>query len=125
MFENEDPIESQYMDMKKRLIQKHQKEGDDEEPEFLDSDGDLDFEQLGKKKHIEPLAPIDHSQLRYEEFTRNFYTEHEEIAALSVQQVDKIRKDLQIKVKGSAVCRPIIAFAHLGFDEVLMTKIIA
>jgi ATP-dependent RNA helicase DDX42 len=61
--------------------------------------------------------------IQYDEFTRNFYSEHEEITNLSSQQVDKIRKDLQIKIKGTAPCRPIISFAHLGFDEALMDKI--
>lgn len=84
---------------------------------------DVDFDHLQKKKHIEALAPIDHSQIVYEDFTKNFYTEHEEITTLTQQQVDKIRRDLQIKVKGSGIMRPIISFAHLGFDETLMEKI--
>jgi len=44
---------------------------------------DVDFDHLQKKKHIEALAPIDHSQIVYEDFTKNFYTEHEEITTLT------------------------------------------
>lgn len=78
-----------------------------------------------KKKNIEPLPPIDHSQIQYEEFERNFYNEHDEISSLPASQVDKIRKEYQIHVKGQDVPKPIISFAHLNFDSKLIDKIVA
>ena len=45
---------------------------------------DLDMEQLKQKnKRIEPLAPVDHSKIKYEEFEKNFYVEHEEISSMT------------------------------------------
>lgn len=46
---------------------------------------DIDLDDLKKKKHIEPLAPVDHSKLKYEDFTKNFYIEHEDITHLTQQ----------------------------------------
>lgn len=51
-----------------------------------------------KPKYIDPLPPIDHSEFDYEEFTKNFYQEHEEIAGLEEDQVRDLREKLGIKV---------------------------
>ena len=47
---------------------------------------------------IDPLPLIDHSDIDYEKFERNFYEDHEEIAVLTVDQVDELRKALGIRV---------------------------
>ena len=49
-------------------------------------------------KIIDPLPPIDHSDIDYEPFERNFYQEHEEIKALTNDQVDELRRTLGIRV---------------------------
>ena len=51
---------------------------------------------------IDPLPPIDHSDIDYEPFERNFYQEHEEIKALTNDQVDELRRTLGIRVGGLA-----------------------
>ncbi len=56
--------------------------------EFLDSDGEIDFDKVNKmrkerKKNIEPLEKLDHTQIKYNNFNKNFYDEHEEIKALT------------------------------------------
>ena len=51
-----------------------------------------------KTKYIDPLPPIDHSTITYEEFTKNFYQEHQDIAALSHPQVNELRDKLGIRV---------------------------
>eukprot|EP01017_Pseudomicrothorax_dubius_P043240 TRINITY_DN7167_c0_g1_i4.p1 TRINITY_DN7167_c0_g1~~TRINITY_DN7167_c0_g1_i4.p1 ORF type:complete len:567 (+),score=158.73 TRINITY_DN7167_c0_g1_i4:289-1989(+) len=94
-------------------------------PDFLDESGDVNFEALrGKKKNIEALPPVDHTRVYYQQFTKDFYEEHEEIAGLSGEQVAKLRADMEIKVSGRDVPRPIVSFAHLGLDETLVDKII-
>ena len=50
-----------------------------------DEDGNPIFE---KKKHIDPLPPIDHKEIDYKPFERFFYTEHPEIAGEWVKQLD-------------------------------------
>ncbi len=45
-------------------------------------------------KTIDPLLPIDHSQINYEKFEKNFYEEHEEIQSLSASEIDSLREAL-------------------------------
>ena len=44
--------------------------------------------QLERKHGIVPLERIDHSKLVYKPFTKNFYAEHPEVEAMSVEQVN-------------------------------------
>jgi len=44
-----------------------------------------------KKKKIEPLANVEHSTVKYENFNKDFYEEHEEIAKLTEEQVRQLR----------------------------------
>ena len=87
-------------------------------------------------KHIDPLPPIDHSEIAYAPFEKNFYAEHEEIRNLSNNQVNELRQKLGVnvigkifrwysikywfQVRGVNIPRPIVSFAHFGFDERLM-----
>ncbi len=47
---------------------------------------------------IDPLPPIDHSEIEYEAFNKNFYEEHEEIAKLLFTEVNDLRNKLGIRV---------------------------
>ncbi|KAK2522305.1 Ddx42 [Columba livia] len=75
------------------------------------------------KKIIDPLPPIDHSEIEYPPFEKNFYDEHEEITTLTPQQVVELRHKLNLRVSGAAPPRPASSFAHFGFDEQLMHQI--
>ncbi|NXG70089.1 DDX42 helicase, partial [Baryphthengus martii] len=75
------------------------------------------------KKIIDPLPPIDHSEIEYPPFEKNFYNEHEEITSLTPQQVVELRHKLNLRVSGAAPPRPGSSFAHFGFDEQLMHQI--
>lgn len=94
-----------------------------------DSDQDIDYDEDGnpiappKKKDIDPLPPIDHSEITYDSFEKNFYNVHEEIANLSQQQVDELRRTLGIKVSGPSVPKPVTSFGHFGFDDALIKAI--
>lgn len=69
-----------------------------------DSDLELEYDEDGnpippaKNKEIDPLPPIDHSLIEYADFEKNFYLVHEDIANLTAQKVDELRKTLGIKV---------------------------
>ncbi|KAI8092934.1 P-loop containing nucleoside triphosphate hydrolase protein [Halteromyces radiatus] len=76
------------------------------------------------KKEIEPLARVDHDSIQYPEIEKYFYQEHPDITAMTMEQTQKIRKDIGIYVSGSQVAKPCISFAHFGFDEDLMAAII-
>ncbi|CAH0585445.1 unnamed protein product [Chrysodeixis includens] len=93
------------------------------------SDVEIEYDEDGnpiappKKKFIDPLPPIDHSEITYEPFEKNFYTPHEDIENLTPQQVEDLKKNLGVKISGPDPPRPVSSFAHLGFDEQLMRAI--
>lgn len=70
-----------------------------------DSDGEIEYDEDGnpipppKNKIIDPLPPIDHSEITYKDFEKNFYAIHPDIAALSNNQVAELRNTLGIKVR--------------------------
>lgn len=94
-----------------------------------ESDQEIEYDEDGnpiappKKKEIDPLPPIDHSEIEYEPFDKNFYNVHEEIASLSKQQVDDLKNTLGIKVSGPSPPNPVTSFAHFGFDDALIKTI--
>lgn len=66
---------------------------------------------------------MDHSEIEYMDFEKNFYEEHEEIAKLNVIEVEQLRSKMGIKVSGPAPPKLVTSFAHFGFDEKLMKAI--
>lgn len=92
-----------------------------------DEDDEVEYDDEGnpiiKNKMIDPLPPIDHSEISYEPLEKNFYTEHQEVAALSETQVIDLRKKLDIRVSGFSAPKPVCSFAHFGLDETLMSVI--
>lgn len=93
------------------------------------SGDELEYDEDGnpipptKKRYIDPLPPIDHSEIKYMPFEKNFYVIHDEIAALTKVQKDDLRHKLGIKVTGAAAPSPVCSFAHFNFDESLMKAI--
>lgn len=90
------------------------------------SDTEIDYDEDGnpiappRKREIDPLPPLDHSEIEYKSFEKNFYTPHEEINNLSRSQVEELRHHLGIRVTGPVPPKPVTSFAHFGFDESLM-----
>lgn len=80
-----------------------------------------------KNKQIAPLPLLDHSTMTYEPFNKIFYKEHREISQLSGEEVSRIRKELQIRIIGdkNGICpKPIVSFAHTGFGQQVIDKIV-
>ncbi|KAG2182509.1 hypothetical protein INT43_007440 [Umbelopsis isabellina] len=75
------------------------------------------------RKEIEPLSRVNHDEIEYPEIEKYFYVEHEDIAALSPEQVQAIRQDFSLHITGTNPPKPCISFAHFGFDEDLMDAI--
>ncbi|XP_072105381.1 ATP-dependent RNA helicase DDX42 isoform X2 [Mobula birostris] len=93
---------------------------EEEEEIDYDSDGNPIPPQ---KKVIDPLPPIDHSELEYQPFEKNFYIEHEDLAKLSLIPLAELRQKLNLRVSGADPPKPCSSFAHFGFDEQLMHQI--
>ncbi|XP_019130656.2 ATP-dependent RNA helicase DDX42 isoform X2 [Larimichthys crocea] len=95
----------------------------EEEDENIDYDSDGNPIAPTTKKIILPLPPIDHSEIDYPPFEKNFYNEHEELSNLTGTQVLELRHKLNLRVSGAAPPKPSTSFAHFTFDEQLMHQI--
>ncbi|XP_069573583.1 ATP-dependent RNA helicase DDX42 isoform X2 [Brachyistius frenatus] len=95
----------------------------EEEEENIDYDSDGNPIAPITKKIILPLPPIDHSEIDYPPFEKNFYNEHEELSSLTGTQVLELRQKLNLRVSGAAPPKPSTSFAHFNFDEQLMHQI--
>ncbi|KAK1158962.1 ATP-dependent RNA helicase DDX42-like [Acipenser oxyrinchus oxyrinchus] len=94
----------------------------DEEEDSIEYDSDGN-PIAPAKRIICPLPPIDHSEIDYPPFEKNFFEEHEELASLTPDQVVDLRQKLNLRVSGAAPPKPCTSFAHFGFDEQLMHQI--
>ncbi|XP_043531283.1 ATP-dependent RNA helicase DDX42 isoform X1 [Chiloscyllium plagiosum] len=93
-----------------------------------EEEDDIEYDSDGNpipplKKVIDPLPPIDHSEIEYQPFEKNFYIEHEELAKLSLIPLAELRQKLNLRVSGADPPKPCSSFAHFGFDEQLMHQI--
>lgn len=73
-------------------------------------DKDLDR----RKKAIEPLPRVDHSQIRYNKVQTDFYKPHPEIEGLDADDIQGLRTELSISATGSNIVSPVPSFAHLA-----------
>lgn len=96
---------------------------DENSGDELEYDADGNPIAPSKKRFIDPLPPIDHSEIDYKPFEKNFYVIHEEIAKMTKVQKDELRHKLGIKVTGAAAPAPVCSFAHFGFDDQLIKVI--
>jgi len=53
---------------------------------------------------IDPLPPLDHSEIDYVKFNKNFYEEHEDIRNLLYPQIQDLREKLGIRVSSGIHC---------------------
>eukprot|EP00397_Hematodinium_sp_SG-2012_P016123 GEMP01016441.1.p1 GENE.GEMP01016441.1~~GEMP01016441.1.p1 ORF type:complete len:776 (+),score=196.14 GEMP01016441.1:89-2416(+) len=115
MMEADDAVASYYDEASGRRRKAPQGNSDSEEQRnSSDSEGDR------RRKPIEGLEPIDHSQVVYEPFRKDFYAEHEEIRKLAAEEVAELRSFMRISATGSDVPRPACSFAHFGFKKDIM-----
>ncbi|XP_017081175.1 ATP-dependent RNA helicase DDX42 [Drosophila eugracilis] len=118
--DDEDDEESYYRYMKENPNAGLRDEGSDQEIEY-DEDGNPIAPP--KKKDIDPLPPIYHSEIEYEPFEKNFYTQHDDIANLDEDQVRELRRTLGVKVTGPSPPKPVTSFGHFGFDDQLIKAV--
>ena len=118
--DDEDDEESYYRYMEENPNAGLRDEGSDQE---IDYDEDGNPIAPPKKKDIDPLPPIYHSEIEYEPFERNFYTPHEDIAQLDEDQVRELRRTLGVKVSGALPPKPVSSFGHFGFDDQLLKAV--
>lgn len=123
-FEEEDPLESFMKHMKEKEKEEREGNGDDVDDDDLDYDSD-DNPLVERKKEIEALAPLDHSQIHYESFKRDFYVEPEEVTRMTEAEVHDYRQMYDIRVEGAPqrIPRPAKAFEHFRLPDKLQREI--
>lgn len=66
-------------------------------------------------KQKKELAKIDHNEIRYASFRKNFYVEVPEIARLTNEEIEAYKEELEgIRVKGKGCPKPIKTWAQCG-----------
>ncbi|XP_041785792.1 ATP-dependent RNA helicase DDX42-like isoform X2 [Anopheles merus] len=118
--DDEDDEESYYRYMQENPHAGLIDEGSDAE---MDYDEDGNPVPLQRRRDIDPLPSIDHTEIDYLKFEKNFYIPHEDIVNLSQAKVQDLRQTLCVKVSGPMPPHPVTSFAHFGFDESLMKSI--
>ncbi|QBM88239.1 ATP-dependent RNA helicase DDX46/PRP5 [Metschnikowia aff. pulcherrima] len=98
---------------------------EEEEEEEEDSEDEDDKLILAKMKNLakgKELAKVDHSQIAYMPFKKDFYVEPPSIAGLTADEVKSLRIELDgIKVSGKNVPRPIWDWAQLGLSPLVLS----
>lgn len=68
-----------------------------------------------KKAKKKDLQTVDHSQIAYEEFRKDFYVESPELARMTDMEVNLIRAELDnIKIRGVRCPKPVKKWTHCG-----------
>lgn len=114
--QTEDPVASYFEAFEKAAPKKKSSK-----PAAVDSDGDAipqdeEDEEEGdrRNKKIEPLAPVDHSQIQYNKVQTEFYKPHEEVARMTDAEVTALRAELHIGSTGANIPSPVVSFGHLA-----------
>ncbi|KAM0787431.1 hypothetical protein ACM66B_003512 [Microbotryomycetes sp. NB124-2] len=71
-----------------------------------------------KVKKGRELAPVDHSKIDYEPFTKAFYHPPPEVEALSAEEVEELRMEMDnIKIRGAEPPKPVAKWSYCGLPS--------
>ena len=62
---------------------------------------------LREQKEVEPLPPMDHSKVTYDDFRKFFYKEAPEVKAMGANELMILQKQLEVKVSGFDCPNPV------------------
>ncbi|KAH0840058.1 P-loop containing nucleoside triphosphate hydrolase protein [Lanmaoa asiatica] len=106
-----------------RLDERMVEEGSEEVVEPVVED-ELDATELNpedilalaaKKARKKDIAAVDHSRVKYEPFRKEFYAPPPDIAAMTDEEADLLRLELDgIKIRGVDCPRPVTKWSHFG-----------
>ncbi|KAK4259869.1 hypothetical protein QN277_006157 [Acacia crassicarpa] len=109
-----------------RIIPGEESDSDYEDLEIegdpLDEDDD-EFVKRVKKTKAERLSIVDHSKIDYKPFKKNFYIEVKEIAKLTPEEVAAYRKELELKIHGKDVPKPVKSWNQIGLTSKILETI--
>jgi ATP-dependent RNA helicase DDX46/PRP5 len=76
-----------------------------------------------KKTKAEKLAIVDHSKIQYPTFRKNFYIEVKEISRMAQEEASAYRKELELKIRGKDVPRPLKTWNQTGLNNKVLDVI--
>ncbi|KAL0924043.1 hypothetical protein M5K25_004847 [Dendrobium thyrsiflorum] len=88
-----------------------------------EDEDDEDFMKRVKKTKAEKLSIVDHSKIQYSPFRKNFYIEVKEIAKMTPDDVAAYRKQLELKVHGKDIPKPIKTWNQTGLTSKILDTI--
>lgn len=106
--------------------------GEDSESDYgdLENDGDPlededddEFMKRVKKTKAEKLSIVDHSKIDYKPFRKNFYIEVKEISRMTQEEVSAYRKQLELKLHGKDVPKPVRTWHQTGLTSKILETI--
>ncbi|XP_059647342.1 DEAD-box ATP-dependent RNA helicase 42 [Cornus florida] len=93
----------------------------DEDP--LEDEDDDEFMKRVKKTKAEKLSLVDHSKIDYAPFRKDFYTEVKEISRMTSEEVAAYRKQLELKIHGKDVPKPVRTWYQTGLTNKILDTI--
>ncbi|KAL6507950.1 DEAD-box ATP-dependent RNA helicase 42 [Orobanche gracilis] len=89
----------------------------------LEDEDDEEFMKRVKKTKVEKLSIVDHSKIEYPQFRKNFYIESKEICRMTSQEVSTYRKQLELKIHGKDVPKPVRTWHQTGLSTKILDTI--
>ncbi|CAI0541240.1 unnamed protein product [Linum tenue] len=110
-----------------RIIQGEDSDSDygdvDNDEKASEDEDDEEFIKRVKKTKAEKLSLVDHSKIDYKPFRKNFYIEVKEISRMTPEEVSAHRKELELKIHGKDVPKPIKTWHQTGLTTKIMDTI--
>ncbi|GLU06054.1 hypothetical protein SLE2022_231180 [Rubroshorea leprosula] len=92
------------------------------EDPLLEED-DEEFMKRVKKTKAEKLSLVDHSKIDYKPFRKNFYIEAKEISRMTPDEIAAYRKELELKLHGKDVPKPVKTWHQTGLTSKILETI--
>lgn len=131
--EPEDHV-AEFMERRQKQQQSLASAGDEDEAELHSDDSAADEEAAAgpsgprrqlkdQKGKFDLLAPVDHDQIEYPPFNKDFYAETAEVSGLNEEEVAVRRRALNLRCSGFDVPRPVSRFEQAGLSRELMAAV--
>ncbi|OVA05854.1 Helicase [Macleaya cordata] len=110
-----------------RIIQGKDSDSDYEDPlndnVLLEDEDDDEFIKRLKKTKAENFSVVDHTKIQYSAFRKNLYNEVKEISRMASEEVVAYRKQLELKLHGKDVPKPIKTWIQTGLTSKILDTI--
>ncbi|RAL52440.1 hypothetical protein DM860_007297 [Cuscuta australis] len=91
--------------------------------DHLEDEDDEEFMKRVKKTKAEKLSIVDHSKIDYPSFRKNFYIEVREISRMTSEEVANYRKQLELKIHGKDIPKPVKTWYQTGLSTKILDTI--